>query len=439
MFEKFNKTSIEEWKEQILKDLKGKDHDILEFTDPIEELDFNAYYHTESTVEDELPGNYPYKRGFNEANNDWTILSTINVKDEQDANKLALELLMRGANGIIFNILNEKVNWKTLLNEVGLQYLFCQFNLKNEDQYQSLLAEVGEDAANHIFFTFANNSSSINANLKKKQQFTYKVDANNINLIGGNAIQEVAYAVAKGHELILQLMKDGLTIDEAAACIHFHFGIGENYFVEIAKFRAAKKLWSKVVHGYKPQHGCSHKMQITAITGWRNKSMNDPYTNLLRQTTEGLAAANGGVDHILIQPYDLLSKDGATDFARRMAINISLLLKEESYIHEVLDPAGGSYSLGVLTEQIGRKAWSLFQSIESKGGINSENALNSFFAKVDETKKIRIDQYANQTKTLIGVNKFMNPDEAEIEWSENLPSILNRDILIIENAIKVNA
>ncbi len=149
-----------------------------------------------------------------------------------------------------------------------------------------------------------------------------------------------------------------------------------------------------------------------------NKSLSDPYTNLLRQTTEAMSAINGGIDGIVILPYDNKSTKRSSELAERMALNISSILKEESYLNKVIDPLGGSYSIEVLTELIGKKAWALFQSMDNDGGITSDNVMANFKKMVNEKRSIRIEQITSGTQVNIGINKFMNPDTVNDEWVE---------------------
>jgi methylmalonyl-CoA mutase len=252
---------------------------------------------------------------------------------------------------------------------------------------------------------------------------------------GATTWQENAFCLNAGHEYILELMNDGFTIDEAAACVSFHIGIGSNYFYEIAKIRAFKQLWSKIIAAYHPEHACSHNCSITAVLGHLNKSLQDPHTNLLRQTTEAMSALSGGVDQIVILPYDFYSTTSASELSERMAVNIPLILKEESYFDIVIDPVGGSYSLEQLTEKIGRKTWSEFQRIEQDGGLLDESARDQFSTRVNTKRTARIEHFKNDKQLLIGINKYLNPEKIEQSW-QTLPSYLGNEGLNFELVAK---
>ncbi|NRA12641.1 MAG: hypothetical protein HRT57_11860, partial [Crocinitomicaceae bacterium] len=176
-------------------------------------------------------------------------------------------------------------------------------------------------------------------------------------------------------------------------------------------------LWSKVIDCYNPEHKCTYNCNITAVIGHTNKSLRDPYTNLLRQTTETMSASNGA-DSILVLPYDLYSTDGASEHSKRMALNISLILKEESYLDKVIDPSGGSYSVEALTKLIGEKAWSYFQSIEINEGLLSDSGINLFINDIKSKRQERIDAFQSGKIIGIGMNKYPIPDEKRTEWVE---------------------
>jgi methylmalonyl-CoA mutase len=256
---------------------------------------------------------------------------------------------------------------------------------------------------------------------------------------GANSTQELAFSLSTANECLGVLIAAGMNIDQAAACIHFSVGITANYFYSIAKIRALKELWASIVDTYSPMHGCSKNCIITAVSGPMNKSLKDPYTNLLRQTTEGLSAAVAGVESILIQPYTTASTQPLNDLAERMATNISLLLKEESYMHIVNDPIGGSYAIEQLTTQFSEKAWELFQETEAKNGVFSEECASMLQTLVIETANQRLDALSDGKNLLIGVNKFPNPspesaDYAEVSNYYGMPQlILERELTTEKN------
>ena len=355
-FKAFDKSSLSDWKDQIIKDLKGKEHSVLEFSDSIEEIDYKAYYHQdEVNSKQEAPGNFPFTRGLKTTNNDWSNAAFISVTDAKTANAEALDNLMKGADSLVFKATKSGLDWQTVLNGVKFEFIKAQFDVPSIEDYNAIKAIAGAYVTN-TSFNFDLLDSNIQSDLiaeisdktKSVQHPVLKVNGFAVQQLGATTWQEIAFCLNVGHEYLLKLMDQGFTIDEASALVHFHVGVGSNYFNEIGKFRALRQLWSKVVDAYNPNHKSTYNCNITAIIGHTNKSLRDPYTNLLRQTTEVMSAANGA-DSILVLPYDLYSTDGVSDISKRAALNISLILKEESYLDKVIDPTGGSYSVETLT------------------------------------------------------------------------------------------
>lgn len=430
LFQEFPSVNLQDWKEKITKDLKGKELSELDFNDPIEEIDFRAFYHKEErTVANLTPGSFPATRGSRTIDNNWQNGALISISDEVVANKKALSLLMMGADMLYFDGGETKRNWRKVLKGIQLEFIRTQFNVASVSETEEILAIAGT-AKNRISFCFDATSTSTNAALlstmKDTQTATYLVNGFAVQRCGANTWQEIAFCLSTGHETLLKLMAAGFSIDEASAQVHFHVGIGANYFNEIGKLRALRQLWSKVVDAYNPEHNCSYNCQITAVIGHTNKSLRDPYTNLLRQTTETMSAA-ASADAIIVLPYDLYSADENSELSERMALNISTLLKEESYFHHVVDATGGSYSIEQLTEKIGTKAWDYFQEMDAAGGILNENVQATLRNAISHTKAIRTEQYQCGKATLIGVNKHPDPNEKEGNWTQ-IPGYLGMTV-----------
>jgi methylmalonyl-CoA mutase len=173
---------------------------------------------------------------------------------------------------------------------------------------------------------------------------------------------------------------------------------------------------------------------LSASVGFVNKSLKDPFTNLLRQTTEVMSAIVGGVDSLTILPYDKLSTKGTSDFALRMAQNIPLILKEESYFDKVIDPLGGSYSIEKLTDEVIQISWDLFQELEGLNGVFNSECQLYLKKEIQKVVELKLAAYASNEKTLIGVNKFKALTEEEGEWKIE-ESVLGLSQFIIENNI----
>jgi methylmalonyl-CoA mutase len=183
--------------------------------------------------------------------------------------------------------------------------------------------------------------------------------------------------------------------------------------MEVAKLRAARLLWSKILEAYSVKEE-KQKIFIHSKTSQFNQTYFDPFVNSLRTTTEAFSAIVGGVDSIQTNPYDE-SFNVSDDFSKRLARNTQIILKEESHLDQVIDPAGGSYFVEKLTDDIANAAWKLFQIIEEKGGMLK--AIQSGFiqdeiAKIADVKK---KDFAKRKSILVGTNMYANPKEEMIE------------------------
>lgn len=438
-FKEFTPVGKQEWIDKIHADLRGKDPSLLEHTDKIEEIDFSSVYHVRDRKKHETPGAFPFTRGLKTNLNDWKNTAYVEVSDEKEANAKILHFLMTGADALLLVANKENIDWKAVLNEVQLEHINVQFTLSSFEEMVSI-QEIASNSPNTVHFNFdflAKNFDleAFGTHFKGGQQRFALVNGFGVQQSGGTTWQEIAFCLNTGHEYLLRLINTGLNIDEASACINFHVGVGSNYFFEIAKIRSLRALWAKIVQAYSPEHNCSHNCSITTVIGHTNKSLSDPHTNLLRQTTEIMSALNAGVENIVVLPHDLYSDQGVDSISERMAINTPLILKEESYLDKVIDPIGGSYALEELTHLIGEKAWTQFQSLEQTGGLFSADTLNFFKSEIETKRKLREESFLNGDMLLIGINNFTNPEPVLANWKE-MPSYLGMDALNYERITK---
>ena len=222
---------------------------------------------------------------------------------------------------------------------------------------------------------------------------------------GATSVQELALAIAEGVDR-LACADD---VDKAAGSLTFVFSIGSNYFFEIAKLRAARMLWAQAVSAFGPQDPGSCLLRIHAQTALSNKSIYDPYTNLLRTTTEALSAAIGGCDSLDVR---------SARFPSRLARNVQLILKEEAHLDAVADPAGGSYYIEALTDAIAREAWSLFLKIEEAGGFSK--AASFIDQSIAASRAAKDKAVASRRRVLVGVNNYPDLKETALEAATDL-------------------
>ncbi len=227
---------------------------------------------------------------------------------------------------------------------------------------------------------------------------------------GSSIVQELAFSLAQGVEYLTQLTELGLNVDEVAKNIKFNFGIGNNYFMEIAKLRSARLLWAKIVEAYNPKDKESAKLVAHSETNTFNKTIYDPYVNMLRTQTEAMSAALGGADSITVLPFNAVYEE-TTEFSERIARNQQILLKEESHLDKIVDPAAGSYYIESLTDALAEQAWKLFLEVQEKGGFIA--AFKKGFIQ-NEIKTMSAKKSANiaqRRENILGTNQFPNFSE----------------------------
>lgn len=215
---------------------------------------------------------------------------------------------------------------------------------------------------------------------------------------GADAIQQVGIALAWGVEKLAELGKDR-PVDVAAREVEFVFAVGSTYFFEIAKLRAARMAWARAVAAFVPVDPDSCKMNLHVRTSRMNKSTCDPYTNVLRVTTEAMSAAIGGCDRLTVEPFG---------FDEHLALGVQRVLAEEAHLNAVADPAGGSYYIEALTSSIAREAWKLFQRIEAAGGFTQALSAGWLTEEIAKTRAAREKAVSSRRRAMVGVNNYPN-------------------------------
>ena len=443
----FPAISTQVWKDKIIADLKGADFDKKLVWRTPEGFNVQPFYRLEdlkglkTTVS--APGQFPYVRGTRE-NNEWAIRQNICAcQNARKANQKALEVLNKGITSLGFCLDAEKLNYrfiKNLLNDIRIDIIPVNFTVCacHAPELASILVRyIGRE---YKGVNLKNFKGSINVDPMKnmllkgkalsreqvaekiadavktaKSLVNYRVVGVNsvvLNNAGAYATQELGYALAWGAEYMTMLTEAGVPNYMAARAIRFNMGIGGNYFMEIAKFRAARLLWAKIVEAYKAPLFTAAlkdaaKMNVSAETSRFNMTIFDAYVNLLRTQTETMSAALAGVDEITVTPFDI-TFERPTDFAERIARNQQLLLKEEAHFDKVVDPAAGSYYIENLTAAVANEAWKLFLSIQEQGGMYQMIAEGKVQAQMEENLTKRMGDVAKRKEILLGSNQFPN-------------------------------
>ena len=440
LFDQFPPVSTQEWKEKVVADLKGADFDKKLVWRTNEGFNVNPMYRAEDianlSTTDSLPGEYPYVRG-TRADNNWLVRQDIKVTDVKEANAKALDILKKGVESLGFEIAKDLIsveNLKTLLHGIDVENVELNFSTCMKST-----VKLAETVATYFKTTPADLqkvSGSIRFNpfkrmLTKGRDFAdyadqavlfidavkelpgfrvLAVDAVMLNNAGSFISQELGFALAWGNEWLAALTDKGLSVDEVAKRVKFNFGISSNYFMELAKFRAARMLWAQIVKQYNPACDCACKMKAHAQTSEFNQTIFDAHVNLLRSQTETMSAALAGVDSITTTPFDKAYKE-PDDFSERIARNQQLLLKEESHFDKIVDPAGGSYYIEELTQNIAEAAWKLFLETQEQGGYIEALKKGFVQAAVKATAQARDLAIAQRKENFVGVNQFPNFNE----------------------------
>ena len=469
LFEEFAPVSYEKWKEKTIADIKGADFDKRMVWKPIDGISVEPLYRLEDLAPlsylDVLPGQFPYTRGTKKTSNDWYIRQDIEVSNPQQANAKALEILQKGITSLGFKIEDTKnysaQDVSTLLANIDLTAIETCFVIGCGKTaflqlFVAYVSAKGYDASK----VYGSINSDYIGNFIRKGAFCYdsqevcenniseliriskslpkfrvcEVHADYVSNAGASITQELACALAIGADYLTIATNKGIDAGSFAPKMKFNFAVTGSYFMEIAKFRAAKMLWAKIVEAYNPTCDCNEfceceeelgtcgccsgkvcqcagKINIHAITSTWNKTLYDPYVNMLRTQTEAMSATLGGVDSLTVLPFNYVYED-PTDFSERISRNQQSLLKEECHFDKVVDPSAGSYYIEELTDKIAETSWNLFLQIQDKGGFIEAFKAGFIQDFVKATASTHNKNIASRRENVLGVNQFPNFTES---------------------------
>ena len=438
LFGEFKAPTRQEWLDKIQVDLKGADFNKRLVWRTNEGFDIPPFYLREDVLKldtpEALPGEYPYVRGNKKDTNKWYVRQDILADDAKSANIKAMDILTRGVDSVGFKIPGDCVNADfiaTLLEGIDCENVELNFNTCKRHTLE--LAKIlvsyfckkgydktkingsldwdpmekvvmnGRDVTPLLSF-----APQIVETLKDYPYFRcVSVNAVSLNNAGAYIVQELGYAMAWGNEYLNILTEAGITPDLAASKITFNMGISENFFMEIAKFRAARLLWAEIVKKYSPKSDDVCKMCVNAVTSTYNMTLFDSYVNLLRSQTESMSAALAGVHSIVVTPFDAVYET-PNEFSERLARNQQLLLKEESHFDKVVDPAAGSYYVEELTTSLANEGWKIFLKVEADGGFMEASKKGAIQDDINATNVKRHEAAAKRKEFILGTNQFPN-------------------------------
>lgn len=440
LFTEFPPVPTEKWEEVITADLKGADYERKLVWKTGEGFNVRPYYRAENLEGIKFlgsqAGEFPYVRGTH-AHNRWRVHQTVSVVCPKEANAEALKILNAGVDSLGFCIASadfSAADLDMLLKDIcipAVEITFC--GEKTAHVAELVLAKVEKEGIAKEDVRIAFCIDPLVKGLSSKGEFCSpngeKCIARIVELIhktkeykhvrivtvagqtfgnsGSTIVEELAFTLSAGHDYLVRLTDAGLDVDAAARKLRFSFSVSSNYFMEIAKFRAARMLWANIVKGYGPAKNCACKMHIHAETSRWNQTVYDPYVNMLRGTTEAMSATIAGVHSLEVTPFDT-SFENPTEFSKRIARNVELLLKNESHFDQVVDPAGGSYYVENLTQSIAAEAWKLFLEIEEKGGYTEAYKAGLIVERIKASAAAKDKNIATRRQTLLGANQYPN-------------------------------
>ncbi len=467
-----NKDQINRWKTLANKELKDKTIDSLNWLTP-EDITIKPLY-TENDLENinhlnELPGLDSYSRGPRAtmyAGRPWTVRQYAGFSTAEESNAFYRKNLEAGQRGIsvAFDLPTHRgydSDHPRVLGDVGkagvaidsvedMKILFSNIPLDKMSVSMTMNGAVIPIMANFIVaaeeqgvakssltgtiqndilkeFMVRNTyiyppepsmrivSDIIEYTSKEMPKFnSISISGYHMHEAGANLVQELAFTLADGKEYVKAALSKGMDIDAFAGRLSFFFAIGMNFFMEVAKLRAARILWSKIMKEFNPKKPSSSLLRVHCQTSGVSLQEKDPYNNIVRTSYEALAATLGGTQSLHTNAFDE-AMGLPTEFSSRIARNTQLIMQEELGITKVIDPLAGSYYVENLTNELTQKAWELIQEVENLGGMTEAVAAGLPKSRIEESaakKQAAIDQ---GLEVIVGVNKYKPKDHENVE------------------------
>ncbi|MFA5713434.1 MAG: methylmalonyl-CoA mutase family protein [Bacteroidales bacterium] len=449
LFTQFPPISTQAWEEEIMKDLKGADYQRRLVWKTMEGFSVKPYYRNEDLAGiehlDSSPGEFPFVRGTKPLNN-WKVLQSYPLeKGVKECNLEAIEALARGVDSVAFTLPPSGIDTQqfvTLLQGIDLTqnetlYRGCSCSTpkliesfieaveKLGFNPKEIIASFDLDPLQWLTTTGNYNCSDFENRLERAFELTKEypgikvvgVEGYIFNDAGASIVQELAFSLSMASEYLFILTKMGIGANEAVAKMRFNLSVGSNYFMEIAKFRAARVLWANIAKEWGVDDSELLKICVDAKTSRWNMTIWDPFVNMLRGTTEAMSAALAGVNSLEVLPYDTPFRE-PSEFSNRIARNTQIILKEEAHFDKVTDPAAGSYYIENLTSSIIEEGWKLFTQIEEIGGYREALKRGVIQKSIKEISSKRDANIATRREILLGTNQYPNfTEKAEDEVS----------------------
>ncbi|HWQ52709.1 MAG TPA: methylmalonyl-CoA mutase subunit beta [Bryobacteraceae bacterium] len=427
LLEQFPPVATREWEAAIHKDLKGADYAKKLIWQSEEGIAVKPYYRAEDAAGLEHleapPGAFPYTRG-TRALNEWRIREAVEAPSVAEANERARRALASGAGEIEFVLgargfeLRSAAELLQLLDGLGCPVHFTAGD-RGAEVLRILAGALPAGFEGSLDYDplaedgIAGVVELVRAARARAPKFRpLTVRAFRFRDSGGTAVEELGYALAAGIEYMAELTDGGLSAQEAAASLAFSFAAGSSFFFEIAKLRAARMLWARALEAFGVLDG--GKAAIHCRTALWNKTIYDPYVNVLRGTTEAMSAAMGGCDSLSVSPFDV-TYSYSDDTSRRLARNTQLILKHEAWLDRATDPAGGSYYTEVLTDSVAQAAWKTMQEVAAAGGFSKAWKDGLIAGRIAKSRAAKEAAVSSRRRTILGTNQYPNAKERALD------------------------
>lgn len=435
-----------DWEARILEDLKGADYSKKLIWQTLEGFSLKPYYRAEDLEKLEYllqePGRFPFLRGNRASSNTWQIRQDFRAGDLAATAKRAEMAVELGANAIGFD-LSEKggmdeqefrnliaplnlacVSLNLMAGDSAMQALDFMVRYAEEQDLASvgITGSVMFDWMEKLMLTggyFQSASADVarseNLLLTAENELpgfrVLPVTTVHLGNAGATIVQELAVGLAMATEYLVQLTDRGHNPGEIMAHMQWNMTAGPEYFPEIARIRAARHLLARLAASFDSSGSLISGIFIHSITTQWNKTLYDPYVNLLRLTTEAMSAVIGGCDSLDVQPFDHVFREPG-ELSGRLSRNIQIILREESYLNKVIDPASGSYYIEALTDSLIGQAWELFLELDRRGGFLKSFEAGFIQGEIAKTAELRRQRLASRREVLVGTNQFPSFDEA---------------------------
>ncbi len=443
--EGFPPVATADWEQKIKEDLQGADYEKELVWETHDGYRIRPYYRSGDLKGigylGSLPGQYPYLRGRTSADNSWLIRQDIGVRDIRSGNLEAVEIIEKGATSIGFDLSSlsavKEKDIHSLLKNLPIDKV--PVNFIHNGPYPEILqwlhsyalalktdpsgiagsislnplgrlAETGNDRK-EAPGDFSELSRCLEFARNNLPGFRVVHNCGNLfHEAGASITQELAFTLSMGNEYLVELTGMGFPLADILPHMQFRFSIGSSYFMEIAKLRSARFLWSRILQAYPDFREDMPPMYLLSQTSRWNQTRYDPHVNMLRGTTAAMSAILGGTDSLTVLPFDLPA-GGPAPSSLRIARNVQIILQEEAYLDKVVDPAAGSYYIENLTDTLINGAWDLFLRTEQKGGYRKSLQDGFIQRRVNETADLRLKNLATRKEVLLGTNQYPIPGE----------------------------